>query len=331
MSSICPDCNKEINEQIGVCCHCGKSFKSENKTSTSGFFKTGFLLIIIAIFAFFKNSVSIQPIKNEVKNPVFASKNEANKDFEAEEALSTAIKFTRGHENRTIEMKIIGYGYALEELQALVQKYPNFKKDEIASLSAAYVEAKKELEEQKLGKERKEKEELELAEKEKKKNQEKIATAIKKHAGKFQISTDRVERTNFYRHKSFPAYTNSRSAVFPYIGSNPYRSWLRIQIQYTSDDWLFVESLVFSIDGEKTYKTFKHWDWQRDNGGGDIWEWVDLSCDQEYLVLLEKIAASKEAILRFSGKQYRHDLIISAKDKKAIQETLDLYKLIQNI
>jgi len=340
----CPDCQKDISDLAEVCINCGRpmaSSASEIKDvgtifsdgnfekhdlqdsesgkpdNSPGLFLVLLISLAILIGAHFMSSTT--QTKTKPSNNVPPQQNVKSLS-EAEESLQTAIKFTEGNQNRSIGMKLAGYKYALQELEKTTQKYPKFKANEIASLTARFSSEKAALEAD-LAKQ--EEEEKKAAEK----KQRELEARLKKLEGNFSIKKDEVEGSVFLRNKTFPVYTNSRSCIYPYIGKSGSRKWLRVQIQYTSDDWLFVERLVFSIDGEKIVKNFNHFDWQRDNGSGDIWEWVDLSADLDMETLLEKIANSKKTILRFEGRQYYKDLTISASDKKAILETMEYYKI----
>lgn len=84
------------------------------------------------------------------------------------------------------------------------------------------------------------------AERQKKAQEERrIAAAVQK----LNKSTDKVEKTDWYRDKSSPAYTN-HNGFFIYIGkaqNSP--PWLRLRIQYAADDWLFIESFLVDCNG----------------------------------------------------------------------------------
>jgi len=96
---------------------------------------------------------------------------------------------------------------------------------------------------------------------------------------------------------------------------------LRLKFQYTSDDWLFIERAILMIDGEKYTVTGN---WERDNNS-DIWEWLDLSVEENELLILEKLVNSKDAKVRYEGRQYHNDRTISSKEKSIIKKTLEIY------
>jgi len=367
----CPDCNREISDIAEVCIGCGRpmfpksqqqvaigpifsdspseQIKEQQHTNESNgsffVFVVGFLIVIALLVVSVESSrPKVDPkVSSVINNLPQASQGQASKSdsfleksepLSAEEgALQAAIEFTNCHPETSLGMKIIGYKYALEELDKIKQAYPSYKTDVIASLSSEFAGKKaaleSELKKQEAILKQEEEERKPQLEKEAKESAERLQqleTKLKKLERNFRVKKDEVNQTDFLTHKTFPVYANSRSCIYPYVGRSGYSRWLRIKIQYTASSWLFVEKLIFSIDGENVIKEFDHFEWKRDNNGGSIWEWTDLSGDIEFQQLLEKIAKSKKTILRFEGRQYYKDITISAADKKAILETMEYYK-----
>jgi len=282
-----------------------------------------------------EHSVAVSPPKTSQNDSSYVAEAVGESGFMSTEeaALKTAIEFTRCHPNSSLGMQITGYKYALEELDRIKTTYPNYKVGVIASLTVEFIAKKTALETelQKLEAELLKEAEAsrpqrEKEAKEREQKQQQLEAKLRKLEKNFRVKKDEVNKTDFLTHKTFPVYANSRSCVYPYVGRSGYSRWLRIKIQYTASSWLFVEKLIFSIDGENVIKEFDHFEWKRDNNGGSIWEWVDLSSDIELQQLLEKIAKSKKTILRFEGRQYYKDITISSADKKAILETIEYYK-----
>lgn len=144
---------------------------------------------------------------------------------------------------------------------------------------------------------------------------------------RLQVKEDKLEGVRFYSHPNSPRFLNSRSAVYPYIGrKGEDRFWLRLKIQYAASDWLFVQQVLVYVDGNRLVLHEGRFD--RDNNT-EIWEWVDIAPDAGTIAILQRIASSKEATLRFVGNQYRKDVTISAADKRAIRDILDAYEAAQ--
>ena len=133
---------------------------------------------------------------------------------------------------------------------------------------------------------------------------------------------DKVENITWYKPQAYPYYANSRSYVLPYIGVDSYgNAWLRLVFHYTGDSWIFFKKITVSVDVQNYVKDFDYFEVSRDNGSGDVWEYVDIS-------MLRAIAASKETIVRFQGDDYHYDLTVKSSDKSAIISVLDAYSLL---
>lgn len=145
-----------------------------------------------------------------------------------------------------------------------------------------------------------------------------------------KTEVDKVSGITWYKPSTYPYYANSRSYVLPYIGQRDSSTWLRLKFHYTGDNWLFFEKITISIDGENYYKTYSYYDVERDNGSGDVWEWVDISPTTSDIEMLKQIANSKETIVRFQGDNYHYDLTVKSSDKTAINQVLTAYEALKN-
>ena len=144
-------------------------------------------------------------------------------------------------------------------------------------------------------------------------------TMLRKHE-------DKVEGVTFYEHPNQPRFLNSRSTAFLYIGrKGDGRPWLRMRVQYTSSDWLFVDNVYAWQNGIKDLLISGPFD--RDNNT-TIWEWRDVTPSDRQVEILRALAEAPEAILRFEGHQYRRDTTLSASDKKAILDVLAAYEVM---
>lgn len=101
---------------------------------------------------------------------------------------------------------------------------------------------------------------------------------------------------------------------------------LFLNIQYYADDWLFIERISFVVDEKQFSITPKKM--ERDNAGGNIWEWTRESVTPNIMILLNSIADSKTAKMRYHGDKYYDDQVISAKDKIALKNVLVTYKML---
>lgn len=144
---------------------------------------------------------------------------------------------------------------------------------------------------------------------------------------KMRKKTDDMNGITWYHDKTSPRYTN-RNGFFAYIGkkenSNP---WLRLAIQYSADDWLFIEKYVIKVD-DKTYTISekKYGEIETDNGSGGIWEWLDRKVGKSEMEIIKAVAEGKSVKIRYVGKQYYKDRTITSTQKRALRNVLNTYE-----
>lgn len=103
---------------------------------------------------------------------------------------------------------------------------------------------------------------------------------------------------------------------------------LRIVLQYTSDDWLFIQSCIFNVDG--SVYTYTPTDMQTDNGIVDdeskIWEWFDESLSGMDYSTFEAIGNAKVVKMKLNGRQYYDSRRLTKSEIYYIGKTLKYYK-----
>jgi len=162
-------------------------------------------------------------------------------------------------------------------------------------------------------------EEVERARKQQ--EEKRMATALQR----MKKNTDKIEGVDWYRDKSSPAY-NNQNGFFLYAGKRDAGSpWLRLRIQYHGDDWLFIESFIVVADGQRFERGPVRFERDHDSM---VWEWYDENLSDADLQMIKAIIASKEAVIRFNGRQYRKDKEITASQKAALQNVLYAYKAL---
>lgn len=123
--------------------------------------------------------------------------------------------------------------------------------------------------------------------------------------------------------KDRPMYIDL-NGIYCYFQTNDGKaSNLRLKIQYAADDWLFIQSYKFSIDG----MAFDYYpdNIDRDNDS-EIWEWADNQITASDQSLLTALMMAKNAKIRYVGKQYYKDRVITTKQLKSIKRTVQLYR-----
>lgn len=123
--------------------------------------------------------------------------------------------------------------------------------------------------------------------------------------------------------KDRPMYIDV-NGIYCYFQTNDGKaSNLRLKIQYAADDWLFIQNYKFSIDG----MAFDYYpdNIERDNNS-TIWEWADNQVTASDQSLLTALMMAKDAKIRYIGRQYHKDRVITAKQLKSIKRTVQLYR-----
>lgn len=135
---------------------------------------------------------------------------------------------------------------------------------------------------------------------------------------------DDMEGTTWYYAPSTPHYTN-RNSFHVYMGEKDGTVWLRLRIQYYADDWLFIQKYVVKADSA-LYTIIPMSRVETDNDGGKIWETLDESVSKTDYIMLRDISQAKVVKVRFSGRQYSNDRVLSAAEKQGVAQMLDLYE-----
>ncbi len=229
------------------------------------------------------------------------------------------------------------FANAISTLNELREKYPDFKAEQvieaISEFEAADIVFKEaEAERIRLEKEEKEKRRIEqerlAAEKrhEEERTDHERERAMAEATRNLSKSTDEMREIDWFYDMFTPRSNNTRN-IHAYIGKKGSKVWLRFKMSYNADDWLFVESVSFKVDGEDFSLNYGRFDdWERDNAGGGIWEWKDVSMDAQSWELVRKIADSKETMMRYNGRQYYSDREVSSAEKRALKKIILAYE-----
>jgi hypothetical protein len=137
---------------------------------------------------------------------------------------------------------------------------------------------------------------------------------------------DEFKKLCFYRHKNNSKFRNSNDFGI-YISESENDYYLRLSIQYLSDDWLFVTSVQVKADTSVFEIPVE--DFERDNDAGEIWEWSDTEVNSYLLSELESISQAKTVKIRFNGRQYYGERTLPPAKIKALKEVLSIYNSIK--
>ncbi len=151
--------------------------------------------------------------------------------------------------------------------------------------------------------------------------QKRISSATSRMRTKY----DEIEGVTWYSDKSSPKFANANSFHI-YFGKKKGESpWLRLKVQYSADDWLFIRAFTLVVDGRKFEKSPAKFERDHD---GEIWEWYDEGLSSSDLEMIKAIITSKKSTIRFAGDKYYNDRTISTAEKKALQSVLDAYSVL---
>lgn len=127
---------------------------------------------------------------------------------------------------------------------------------------------------------------------------------------------DEIQGVTWIRHKSVPSLKSHMELYFGTQGQPLRVLPLRMKLQYSSEDWLFVKSVTIKADEQLI--RLGALNFERDNGSGKIWEWADLPASD--VGTLNKIINAKKVLIRFDGRQYYNDFILPDDQKKAMRD-----------
>ncbi|WP_286760715.1 hypothetical protein [Salegentibacter sp. UBA1130] len=180
--------------------------------------------------------------------------------------------------------------------------------------------------------EEKRKKEAERIAEEKRKEAERIAAKEKadklKALNKLRKNYDDVSGITWYKQPYFTHYTNTNLTSI-YMGENGTNRWLRLQMTYKGDDWIFFERAYLSYDGNTKEIVFnKYDDKETDHSGGGVWEWIDLTVTKDVEMFLREFAESNSAKMRLTGK-YTKTRTLTYNERRGILDVLNGYDAIE--
>jgi hypothetical protein len=95
---------------------------------------------------------------------------------------------------------------------------------------------------------------------------------------------------------------------------------------YSADSWLFVKSINIVIDDVQIPS--KNMEFKREHHDGIIWEINDMLIENEAMGLIDAISKSKKTVVRFYGDNYKHDHIVTQKEKQSMKDTIEAFNAL---
>jgi hypothetical protein len=140
---------------------------------------------------------------------------------------------------------------------------------------------------------------------------------------KMKVIEDEVKGNKWYQDKSsYNYYWRDEFYIYTSAGPTP---TLFLNIRYFDEDWLFIDSFFFNVDGETFSLTPSYGEIQRDSDS-NVTEWYNQVATPENIELVQKIMNSKKTVMRLEGSKYYEDVTISSAQKSAIRNVLTVYQ-----
>jgi hypothetical protein len=149
----------------------------------------------------------------------------------------------------------------------------------------------------------------------------------------FILKKDEFDGEGWYTHRNQTISANyNRKCLYTHVNTTGY---IYLEDQYHSDDWIFHTSIDVKI-GEKVYRSSKIETFDKnhktENSGYSVWENISYTNGKDNGII-KAIAENteKEIKVRFNGKQYYSDMVLSSKDKRSIKESYEFSELIKKV
>lgn len=139
----------------------------------------------------------------------------------------------------------------------------------------------------------------------------------------FTEKKDEFSDITWIEPKSAPKYRSMNGTYCYFAKKGEKVENFRFVFQYYADDWLFIESMIFNIDGENITISPSM---DTDCGyGGKIWEWCDTQISLEFI---EKLANAKSVKVKMNGSHYYGTRTLTTAQIQSIKNTYDYFKAL---
>ena len=137
---------------------------------------------------------------------------------------------------------------------------------------------------------------------------------------------DDITGTTRYRNPYFTHYNNINSVSLTFWRDKEDQGTLQLKMSYEGSDWIFFTSAALSYDGNTEYIYFdEYYDKKSDNGAYSVWEWIVVDVKKADIEFLEKLANSKNAKMRLSGK-YTKTRNLTWNERQGIKDVINGWK-----
>ena len=100
------------------------------------------------------------------------------------------------------------------------------------------------------------------------------------------------------------------------------------RIQYVADNWLFIDRYTIKADDAVFEVVPTRDQLNRDNGGGDIWEWFEVPVGTREQSIIDAIVRAKTVTVRHQGKQYHKDRVLPPAEIERMKQVQAAFKAL---
>lgn len=143
-----------------------------------------------------------------------------------------------------------------------------------------------------------------------------------------KVEHDDMKNVTFY---TYPNDNPPKIHITPYVGydSSSNRAWLRNDLDFYSDDWIFFEQVLIKTDTKTHVLAYNRFQGESDVLYGSIHEWYDLPMDEKTLDAMRDAATSHTVKVRFQGK-FSSDYTLTTQEIQQIKNMLDLCDVLNS-
>lgn len=152
---------------------------------------------------------------------------------------------------------------------------------------------------------------------------------------RFNYKYDEFKKVGWYENKNQTADNSFNRTLLKVIVRNDGYNYL--EDQYYASDWLFHTKIQVIIEGvDKVYESDEVPIYSKnnttENSGGSIWETISyLDGGDNGIVQAIAENSDKQIKVRFSGREYVKDVVLSKIDKQAVKDSYELANLLKEV
>jgi DNA-directed RNA polymerase subunit M/transcription elongation factor TFIIS len=145
----------------------------------------------------------------------------------------------------------------------------------------------------------------------------------------FERHLDSIEGITWYSPK--PYRESWKTRIYLYIGQKTDGApWLRLNIRYHDEHWLFVESYRLKIGDQLVTLRPDDARIERDNSTSSVWERYDTDASV-HASAINTILAGDSLIVRFEGRRGNYDYAVPGEEFQALHSSMLVYRYLGGV